>query len=137
MNYEVAIYRLLAEWGVNPYRVTSTIYMRAAIAVRPDVATLLKDAAKASMSLVGTSTGVLTLPPEIEAGRETQCRTNECGRFGTLSDGEPVCHACSCAGAFLRSKWKNPLVACPVTNKKTLKPYWPTYKGKKIEDQPT
>lgn len=111
MNYQLAILNEAKRRGWKPP--LSPDQMRTcALAVRSPrekVAAVLKS----TESYAATSLGLRRVPLQIYNVRKSTCERNECGSFGTLSNGSGVCHRCGCNGKMLNSKWLDPNQKCP------------------------
>jgi len=125
MNRDLDILKEAKRRGWNGSRLTAAQYTKCAFHVR-SLKEKVADGSKALGSRLATTTRmrVVSLPQAMNNQR--QCETNECGRFDTLADGEPVCRECNCAGKYLRSKWKDAKYFCPFKDPKTgkEKPFW-------------
>lgn len=85
---------------------------------------LIKDGAKAVSSLVATTLKLRIVSDERAASNEQKCRSGKCGKFAIMTNDDPVCMACNCSSAFLRSKWKDATSRCPLVDPETKDHYW-------------
>lgn len=118
MNHQAAIIRLAKERGKTPNKLTSAEYDTFAIEVRTREE-LVEDLVRWGQSKVNSLIRIGVVPREIREKNLAQCRTNQCGSFTTLADGEETCLRCNCRGKNLVSKAEQVQEKCPAEP-----PYW-------------
>lgn len=108
------VFALAKKRGLDVRNLSPAEYRQLALDVR-SVKQKVVDGVTAIESRVATSKAVgwRVVPLTIYNERRTNCETNECGSFGLLAGGIPVCHACNCSDKFLDSKWKDARQKCP------------------------
>ena len=110
-DFQTAILREAEKRGFNPSSLTHAQYTMLGIQVR-SVREKIEAGAKAVISRTKTSLGISVVLPVIAASNESICRTNKCGKFRTLKNGEPACDACTCSANMLKSKWRDASQSC-------------------------
>lgn len=98
--------------GIDPTTLTSETHdalLQECISVQEAV----KGGFKQKTAAIKTYMGVGLVPLWVSENNLKQCRKNECGMYGVLSDGVEICNECQCKGPDLYNKVRQKGQHCP------------------------
>ncbi len=76
---------------------------------------IVRDGVKQTRAKFEKSIGRNQVPDEVTIANLNKCRTNQCGSYGVLSNGDEVCWRCTCAGGReLFAKASSKREKCPL-----------------------
>lgn len=105
---QLRIVELARKHGLDPANLSGAEHRRLAFLAHDKKA---RAAVAATASLARTRLLKLVVLRSVEAANERECAA--CPRQRFLADGTEVCDACTCSGALLESKRKDPKQKCP------------------------
>lgn len=99
--------------GIDPsLPVPPEAYAKAALAVRTPKE-IVTDGSRLVRAHTARALRILQVEPKQATENMAVCQRNECGSYGTLANGDPVCHRCNCSGKRLAMKTKTKGEVCP------------------------
>jgi hypothetical protein len=112
-DFQLKMLELAQQKGWNTTKLSQAQLRLLSIEVR-NVEQLTRDAAKAATSRVLTSMGFRSVSQEKAAENAAVCRSNTCGKYRKLTNGDEACDACGCQGKWLKSKLIDASESCPL-----------------------
>lgn len=112
-DFQLKMLDLAQRKGWNTARLSPAQLRALSIEVRT-TEQLVRDGAKAMASRALTGVGLRSVTDEKAAANAAVCRSNTCGKYRKLSNGDEACDACGCQGKWLKSKLTDASEACPL-----------------------
>lgn len=112
-DFQLKMLELARAKGWNASRLSPAQLRALSIEVRT-TDQLVRDSAKAVTSRALTSIGLRSVSEDKAAENAAICRSNACGKYRKLANGDEACDACGCQGKWLKSKLIDASESCPL-----------------------
>lgn len=111
----LAVLKLAKSRGLDPTKLGPVQFAILALEAQGGPADRARAVRRATSSRVRTGVFGRVVPGTQSTANAETCAACPHGALSLLRDGTKACTACGCQGAFLESKWKDPIEFCPLT----------------------
>ena len=113
MNHQAAMIRAAKKkYGKEVAELTTEEYAKLRLQVR-SVREVVVDGIAFKTAQFKESWEIALVPEPVALTNLEGCRSNRCGSYGRLADGNEVCHRCTCIGRDLLTKCRQKDEFCP------------------------